>query len=144
MNLEGAALDLVIHSRLAHLATADRNGTPHVVPICYAYANKCFYFVIDRKPKSNPLRLQRLRNICENPRVALLIDRYDDDWSQLAFVLVHGTAKLVTELTEWSTAVDQLRQKYPLYRTMPLVFEENPVVRITGQRYHFWSAAPRG
>ena len=80
--------------RVAHLATADANGRPHVVPVCFAYLNRRIYIAIDEKPKRS-LRLKRLRNIEENPRVALVLDRYDEDWSRLAWVLVQGTAAVL-------------------------------------------------
>lgn len=141
MSLEGAALELVLRGRVAHLATADGHGIPHVVPICYAYKSGCFYFVIDRKPKKKPRDLKRLRNIRDNPHVALVIDRYEEDWSLLAFVLVHGSAEMVTDLTEWAAAIDLLRERYAGYQVMPLTFEENPVVRVRIHRYHFWAAS---
>ena len=71
---------------VAHLGTADAAGKPHVVPVCFAYLDECFYIAIDEKPKRS-LRLKRLRNIDDNPQVALVFDRYDDDWTQLGWVL---------------------------------------------------------
>ncbi|GIW45825.1 MAG: hypothetical protein KatS3mg077_3107 [Candidatus Binatia bacterium] len=142
MNLEGPALTLVLQSRVAHLATADLRGRPHVVPICYAYDAGHFYFVIDRKPKSKFRELKRLRNIRENPHVAMVIDRYDDDWNRLAFVLVRGLAEVIHDEGQWAAAVTLLRQRYPGYRSMLLNFHENPTIRITCQKYHFWCASP--
>ncbi len=142
MSLDGAALELVVNGRIAHLATADRDGRPHVVPICYAYESGYFYCVIDRKPKRDPLNLKRLRNIRDNPRVALVIDRYDEDWNRLAFVLIHGLAEIVTDVDVWAVAIEHLRARYSGYQTMPLTFAENPVIRVAVQRYHFWTASP--
>ena len=76
--------------RVAHLATADAGGAPHVVPLCYARLDDRLYFVADDKPKRNgPRALRRLANIAANPRVALVVDDYDDDWSRLAYLLLH-------------------------------------------------------
>ncbi|MCX8073428.1 MAG: TIGR03668 family PPOX class F420-dependent oxidoreductase [Candidatus Binatia bacterium] len=141
MNLEGPALDLVLACPVGHLATANRQGTPHVVPVCFAYDRGRFYFVVDLKPKRNPERIKRLRNIQENPRVALVIDRYDTDWSHLAFVLVHGIAQVIREAEEWQHAIDLLRARYPNYQSMPLSFTANPAVRIEVERWHFWRAS---
>jgi len=141
MNLEGRALALVNESRLAHLATVDARGRPHVVPVCYAYHTGRFYFVVDEKPKRHANRLKRMRNIGVNPHVALVIDRYDEDWTRLAYVLVHGTAHMVAELSEWQFAVQLLEQRYQGYRAMKLTFPHNVAVRIQIERWHYWQAA---
>ncbi len=72
------------HHRVAHLATADREGAPHVVPVCFAVAGGALYITIDEKPKRPPAAgLKRLRNIAENPAVAVVVDRYDEDWTRI-------------------------------------------------------------
>ena len=74
---------LIRSARVAHLATADAHGQPHVVPICFIFDGKNFYSPIDEKPKRvTASKLKRLRNIRENPQVALVIDRYDENWAQ--------------------------------------------------------------
>jgi PPOX class probable F420-dependent enzyme len=82
--------------RVARLGTADENGTPYLVPVCYAVDNNNFYTPLDEKPKRVPgTKLRRVRNIEARPEVALLIDQYTDDWSQLGYVLIHGHAELI-------------------------------------------------
>ena len=127
--------------RVAHLATADARGAPHVIPICYALVGDTFYFVVDEKPKRTRTGLKRLRNIEHNPQVALVIDDYNDDWAQLAYLLVHGHAAPVTDAAEYASGLDALRQRYPQYRAMPLAFETHPMVRIAPSRSHWWRAA---
>ena len=80
--------------RVARLATADRDGQPHVVPFCYALLDDDLYFVIDDKPKRTHRQLRRLQNIHDNPRVAVVIDDYADDWTQLAYLMLRGAAAL--------------------------------------------------
>lgn len=126
--------------RVAHLATADAAGEPHVIPICYAVVGDVFYFVVDDKPKRTRSGLKRLRNIAANPHVALVVDDYDDDWSRLAYLLVRGQAAVVGERTEYDTVVAVLRERYPQYRTMPLSFETHPLVRIDPEQRHLWRA----
>ncbi|TMF10268.1 MAG: TIGR03668 family PPOX class F420-dependent oxidoreductase [Chloroflexi bacterium] len=121
--------------RVAHLATADASGRPHVVPVCFAYLDGRIYIAIDEKPKRS-LRLKRLRNIEENPEVAIVLDRYDEDWSRLALVLVHGMATVLDRGTEHGRAIARLREKYPQYRTMAL--EDRPVIRVTVERVSNW------
>ncbi|MCS6926093.1 MAG: TIGR03668 family PPOX class F420-dependent oxidoreductase [Candidatus Binatia bacterium] len=124
---------------VARLATADAKGQPHVIPFCYAFDGEQFYFVVDEKPKRQTGKpLKRLRNILENPQVALVIDDYADDWTQLAYVLVTGTARLVADQHEYERALALLRARYPQYRHMELSFSRNPIVRITPTKVHAW------
>ncbi len=128
--------------RVAHLATAGHDGAPHVVPLCFALDGDLLYFVIDAKPKRRTgLGLQRMRNLLENPRVALVVDDYDEDWSALAYVLVRGHAAVVDDVVETRRALASLRAKYPQYRRMPLDGAAHPVVRITPERVHVWRAS---
>jgi PPOX class probable F420-dependent enzyme len=128
--------------RVAHLATADRGGTPHVVPLCYARDGETLYFVVDAKPKRRGgVALKRMRNLLDNPTVALVVDDYDEDWSALAYVLVRGRAAIVTDAAESERALASLRAKYPQYRAMPLAGPEHPVVRITPEHVHVWRAS---
>ena len=124
--------------RIAHLATADASGKPHVVPICFALVDDTVYIAIDEKPKrGDALKLRRLRNIADNPRVAVVADVYDDgDWSRLGFVLVHAAARVLTDGDEHARAVGALREKYAQYRRMAL--EERPVIAADVQSATSW------
>jgi PPOX class probable F420-dependent enzyme len=118
--------------RLAHLATADARARPHVVPVCFVLMGDTIYIAIDEKPKQSDFwRLRRLKNIAENPRVAIIADVYDDsDWSRLGFVLVHASARVVPPdpdpASEHASAVRELRLKYAQYSSMAL--DERPVI----------------
>lgn len=124
--------------RVAHLATADATGAPHVVPICFALVGDTLFVSIDEKPKRGaPLQLRRLRNIAQNPRVAVVADVYDDeDWARLGFVLVRGIARILSAGEEHRLALEALRGKYVQYRAMAL--EERPVIAITVERVTTW------
>ena len=130
MKFSNRELDFLETQRVARLATADAAGQPHVVPVCYACDGECIFIALDDKPKRvAPERLKRVRNIRENPRVALVVDRYGEDWSQLAFVLIQGAAEIVPPgLPEHARAVGLLRQRYPQYRAMPI--DANPIIAI--------------
>ena len=127
--------------RVAHLATADAGGAPHVVPLCYARERDRFYFVVDDKPKrGDPRQIKRLRNLAANPRAALVIDDYADDWSRLAYLLIRGDAELVVDRDEYERILISLRARYPQYHAMPLAAATHPMVRITTRRVHLWRA----
>ncbi len=121
--------------RVAHLATADGQGRPQVVPVCFVYVQGRFYTPIDEKPKRS-LRLRRLRNIAENAQAALVFDRYEEEWDRLGYVLVRGRASLVEAAAEREQALAALREKYPQYRSMAL--EGRPLVRIDPQKVSSW------
>ena len=129
--------------RVARLATADAHGTPHVIPIVYARVGDRLYFVVDDKPKRTRTGLKRLRNIAENPRVAVIIDDYDEDWTRLGYLLVHGHAEPVADHTEYASVLARLRERYVQYRSMALTFDSHPMVRIVAYRCHLWRAANR-
>ena len=125
--------------RVAHLATVGGAGAPHVVPVCFALVGSVVYVAIDEKPKrfEDPLKLRRLRNIAENPRVSMVADVYDDvDWSRLGFVLIRGVARVLVEGSEHREAVAALREKYAQYREMAL--EERPVIAVDVEQVTAW------
>lgn len=124
---------------VAHLATAGNDKQPHLIPFCYAYDGACFYFVVDQKPKRQTGKpLKRIQNLLENPQVALVIDDYADDWSQLAYVMVRGSAELVEDEAEYDRLLVLLRERYPQYREMELIFGQNSMVRITPNKVNAW------
>ena len=134
---------LVSSQRVARLATADSQGTPHIVPVCFAYDGRHFYSVIDRKPKraASPLSLKRVRNIMANPRVALLIDVYYEDWGRLWFIMVLGRGELIERGEEYQRALALLKEKYLQYRAMDI--EGRAVIKITPQRTTRWGKIPK-
>src|SRR4030095_1248625 len=91
---------------VARLATADATGQPHVIPFCYAFDGTSLYFIVDEKPKRQTGKpLKRIRNILANPQVAMVIDDYTDDWTQLAYVLITGKATIVEQEEEHGRAL---------------------------------------
>jgi len=139
-NLPRAIRAKLEHARVARLATVGERLKPHIVPVCFAYDGKVFYTAIDQKPKSvAPERLTRLRNILAVPQVALLIDQYEEDWTQLWYVLIRGKAKLIpmSGHKERAWALRKLRAKYPQY-TETMLPDDAPIIRITPDRTAFW------
>jgi len=140
--LPGEIEPFVRGGRVARLATLDRSGHPHMVPVCYATDGRAYYSAIDAKPKRTPPeRLRRVQNIRANPQVALLIDHYEEDWRRLRYVLVQGQAELLAEGAEFRSARELLLAKYPQYATVPLA-EPGLMIKITPERVVAWSAEP--
>jgi PPOX class probable F420-dependent enzyme len=123
--------------RVARLATADAAGRPHVVPICYALTGDTVYFTIDEKPKKKPAAgLKRLANLRANPFAALVVDRYDEDWSRLGWVMLQGRAEVLDSGPEHDLAQATLRARYPQLATMRI--EGLPVVSVRVDRVSSW------
>lgn len=134
-------------ARVARLATADADGLPHVVPMVFALASETdtdeahsadtVYSAVDAKLKRST-SLRRLANIAANPRVAVLVDHYEDDWHALWWVRADGTARILnTDEPEGRDAIARLVARYPQYREQP---PHGPVVAIDVARWSSWSA----
>lgn len=122
-------------ARVAYLATAGADLKPHVVPVTFAADGRRIYLAVDQKPKTTT-QLRRLRNIAENPHVALLCDRYDDDWRRLWWVRADGTCARVDDASTGGAALRLLVEKYPQYRTDP---PRGPVLAVTITSWIGWA-----
>jgi PPOX class probable F420-dependent enzyme len=130
----------VSHASVGRLATVDGHGRPHVVPVCFALLDDCVYSVLDAKPKRVAVtQLRRVRNLLANPNVQLLIDRYDEDWTRLAYVQLRGRAELLLPGAEHGRALAALRVKYPQYELMAI--EGAPMIKITVEEAISWQAS---
>lgn len=130
-------MELFDECRVARLATIAPDGSPHLVPVCFALVDTTFVIAVDEKPK-RPGRLARLRNIERDPRVTLLVDRYDDDWRTLRWVRVDGHAAVSERGADWPEAVEALRLRYPQYREMAI--QTLPMIRVVPRRVSGWRA----
>jgi PPOX class probable F420-dependent enzyme len=128
---------LFVSAAVARLATVRADGSPHLVPVCFAVAGETIYTAVDHKPKSTAA-LARLRHIAAEPRVALLADRYEDDWSQLWWVRVDGDASVVSAPGERERALAALTAAYPQYADRP---PEGPVIAVHPRSYRGWRAS---
>jgi PPOX class probable F420-dependent enzyme len=122
--------------RVGHLATADARGAPHVVPVCFVVSEGVLYITIDQKPKGDPRRLKRLRNIIENPATAFVADRYDEDWTRLGWLMLRGLAEILAVGAEHDRAQTLLLARYRQYQSMEL--DSLPVIAIRIQRVTSW------
>jgi PPOX class probable F420-dependent enzyme len=131
--------DRIAAARVARLATIRPDGRPHLVPVTFAVLPTSaderlrLAFAVDHKPK-RAAGLQRLANIAGRPDISMLIDGYDDDWDQLWWFRIDGTASIVAESAE---AIDALQEKYDQYKE---IRPSGPVVLITADHIASWSA----
>lgn len=145
-DIDQSTLEFIRSHRVARLATTSFDRQPAVIPICYVFDGEFLYTPIDEKPKSvDAASLKRVRNIGANANVALVVDDYSEDWSQLVYVLISGTAEIISaagDASEHTRAVELLREKYPQYRLMKL--DERPIIKITPARIKRWAPAAKG
>jgi PPOX class probable F420-dependent enzyme len=125
----------VVGAPVARLATVRSDGRPHIVPVCFALVEDRIVSAVDAKPKSTTA-LARLDNVRGHPGVALLVDHYDDDWTQLWWVRVDGTAHIEDHVSDAAAAA--LAAKYEQYAAMP---PGGPAVVIGGLRFTGWASS---
>ncbi len=127
-----------LHSqRVARLATADASGRPHVVPVCFVVEGNNLYTGVDEKPKQDPAReLKRIANIRENAAVAVVVDRYREDWQRLGWVMLRGRAEVLVAGREHDRAQALLRARYAQLAAMRLT--HLPVIALRIERASAW------
>jgi PPOX class probable F420-dependent enzyme len=137
--VETAELRRLFASRpVAHLATVRPDGRPHLVPMVFALAGDTVFSAVDAKPKR--LRdLQRLVNVRADPRCALLVDHYDDDWRRLWWVRADGRCAILDEPSGAHPGIHLLRQRFPQYIDDP---PAGPLLVVAVQQWTGWAASP--
>ena len=118
-------------ARVARLATVRESGAPHLVPIVFAVTGDVIHTAVDAKPKRTR-NLARLANIAADPRVSVLADHYEDDWSRLWWVRADGRARVLESSPDGLAA---LVERYPQYRETP---PPGPFLEITVERWSGW------
>jgi len=136
-------------ARLARLATVDRECKPHVIPVVFVLDNdhNCYFIPIDDKTKQGrPENLKRVKNIQENPNVALLIDEYNEDWTKLYFIMIRGKGSILggkkleqNEMPLLKKAHGLLYDKYNQYQTTGI---GKYVIMVIPQKVTTWNDEP--
>jgi PPOX class probable F420-dependent enzyme len=121
---------------VARLAFMDDRDHPRVLPVTFAVAEGAVWSAVDEKPKrsAEPARLRYLRH---RPGAALCVDRYDDDWSRLAWVQLLGDVELLAPV-DAPGAIDALATRYAPYRERR---PPGPLLRLEPERLLYWRAA---
>lgn len=136
--LPSSARALISEARVGHLGLLDDRGYPRVLPVTYAVVDGAVWSAIDHKPKSRAGEaLARVRWLRAQPESTLTIDRYDDDWSRLAWVQLIGATE-VLDVAGNQDALAALAERYPQYRDRP---PQGPLLRLDIERTVSWSAS---
>ena len=126
----------LVAARVAGLATIDPDGRPHLVPIVFVLEGDTLYTAVDWKPKRSTV-LRRIENARARPDVTILVDHYDDDWSQLWWIRLRGRARVLDAGEERERALALLADKYEPYRARP---PDGPVLAVDVIDVYSWSA----
>jgi len=123
-------------SPVARLSTVRPDGAPHVVPVVFALVDDTVFSAVDAKPKRSR-DLQRLANLKAEPRCALLVDHYEDDWRRLWWVRADGTGVVVAGPPTDHPGIQALVQRFPQYRDEP---PSGPLLVVTVHRWTGWTS----
>ena len=129
---------LIDQARVATLATVSAKGAPHLVPVVFARVGGRLVTAVDGKAKKGTA-LARIENILRDPRVAVLVHHYEEDWSRLWWVRIDGHASVVHDGNDFSASIAALRERYPQYEVVDL---GGPVISISVERTASWEADP--
>ena len=140
LNISTALEQFIERARVARLATIDSEFKPHLVPVVFVFDGNHFFIPLDEKRKTaKPEKLKRIRNIQDNPNVALLIDEYSEDWTKLAFVMIQGKASVATK----EEGNIQVRQAYKKLMTKYMQYQKVGIgemcIIITPKKVASWS-----
>ncbi len=141
--LDPRELAFLVAARRAILATVDPEGRPRLVPVCFivdAVDGVRVITALDDKLKATDDKraLARARDIAARPEVSLLVERWDEDWSRLGWLRLHGQAILLEPAEVPPQTVERLRAKYPQYATHDL--GSSPAIAIDIERATSWGA----
>jgi PPOX class probable F420-dependent enzyme len=123
-------------SPVARLSTVRPDGAPHVVPIVFALVGETAFSAVDAKPKRSR-DLQRLANVRADPRCALLVDHYEDDWRRLWWVRADGIGKVVAAPAGEHPGIQALVERFPQYRDEP---PSGPLLVVDVHRWTGWTS----
>jgi len=123
---------LIARERVCRVATTGSDGKTHLVPVCHVMAGEKNYF-----GSGNDAR--KVTNLRENPRIAVTIDLYSEEWSELKGVMVQGTATLIERGPRFKQARARLYEKYPQYpEEAALATSDSVIVEVTPTKVFTW------
>jgi PPOX class probable F420-dependent enzyme len=136
--------EFIERARVARLATVDHTFKPHLVPVVFVFDGNHFFIPVDQKRKTvKPQGLKRIKNLQDNPNVALLIDTYSEDWTRLAFVMIQGKASVITSKTQWNIDVKEAYKKLTTkYRQYQKIGLSEMWIIIKPEKITSWGANP--
>jgi len=139
LKINQKTMTLIKGAKVVRLATVDQKSHPYVVPVVFVFHENSFFIPLDEKVKTvNARKLKRVKNIEKNPNVTLLIDKYQNDWKKLFFLMIHGRATMIDGKN--SKLMDKIHKllisKYPQYKKIGI---GNSCITIHPTKVTFWN-----
>jgi len=136
MRLKKDVAELIQWERVCRVATVSEEGMPHLVPVCHVVDDGKIYFASGNDGR-------KALNLAENPRVAVTVDLYSEDWTHIKGVMVQGRARLIARGTAFRRIRALLYRKYPQYaREAALDPSDSMVVEVVPTRVFAWGLEP--
>jgi len=138
LKLNQKTMTLIKEAKVARLATVDQKSHPYVVPVVFVFHENSFFIPLDEKTKTvNSRKLKRVKNIEKNSNVTLLIDKYQNDWKKLFFLMIHGKATVIDGNSKLMDKIHKLLiSKYPQYKKIGI---GNSCIMINPTKVTFWN-----
>jgi len=112
---------------VCRLATASKEGKPHVTPVIYVVDGANLVIATDYGTK-------KLKNVRENPNVSLVVDEYHPNKA----VVVEGTCEVYERGAEYLRLLKLLFERFEYYRKNPWKEGESPILKITPMKVVSW------
>ena len=138
LKLNQKTMTLIKGAKVVRLATVDQKSHPYVIPVVFVFYENSFFIPLDEKIKTvNSKKLKRVKNIEKNPNVTLLIDKYQNDWKNLFFLMIQGKAKMIDGNSKLMDKIHKLLiSKYPQYKKIGI---GNSCITINPTKVTFWN-----
>ena len=131
MRLPKPVVRLLTWERTCRVATTGPAGMPHVVPVCHVLEDGKVCFASESRAK-------KIAHLRQNPRIAVTVDVYDEDWAGLKGVMIQGTAELIERGPRFRKVRRLLYDKYRQYPEEAALEEGDVIVEITPRHVFSW------
>ncbi len=116
--------------QLCRLATASKDARPHVVPVVYAVDGGDVVIAVDYGTK-------KLKNLRDNPRVALVVDEYDPGRGN-AGLMLEGDCEILERGKDYLRLLWVLFDRFDFYRNNPWGEGESPILKVKPTKAVLW------
>jgi len=125
--LDKKSLRFISSHQLGRLATASKDGMPHVTPVVYAMDGDSVIVAIDYKTK-------KLANLKVNPQISFVVDSYRPN----SGVMIQGKCLIYERGPEYLRLQKILFERFEFYRKNPWGEGESPILKVVPIRAVSW------
>jgi nitroimidazol reductase NimA-like FMN-containing flavoprotein (pyridoxamine 5'-phosphate oxidase superfamily) len=120
-------------AQVMRFASVNKDGFPHVVPVCPLFHQNKIYFVTD-------METVKLKNMQRHHKVAAVFDHYEPSWHGLKGIMVQGTPKIIRRGDTFYDLRQRFYRKFPPYKkNSPFDVGESVIIEITPRKNFSWA-----